>query len=93
MKLYLTATSERGKPVTKSGNDVIRMTLTKERRQKFDIMFDGEKIEILKYSDGKIYTVEYMTEDNICPKYKAQILPNEEGRCSLCDMYHEGMIK
>lgn len=92
MKLYLTATSERGKPVYKSGNDVIRITVTKEQRQKFDIMFDGDKLEILKYSDGKIYTVEYMTDTNMCPKHKAQILPDENGDCSLCGQRHEGMI-
>jgi hypothetical protein len=43
MKLYLTATSERGKPVTKSGNEAIRMTVTNDRRNMFDITVNGSK--------------------------------------------------
>lgn len=33
MKLHLTATSERGKPVTKSGNTVLEMNIVGEQRQ------------------------------------------------------------
>jgi hypothetical protein len=60
MKLYLTATSERGKPVTKSGNESINITLTSDRRQKFDIVFTGEAIEVMRYFDGKTEIISYV---------------------------------
>lgn len=60
MKLSATITSERGKPIIKTANECIRFILTLDRRQKFDIMFDGEKIEVLRYSDGTIETLEYI---------------------------------
>lgn len=63
MKLYATTTSERGKPVTKSGNDVICIRLTKERQGVFDIMFDGDKIEVLRYFDASITTVNYIPQE------------------------------
>lgn len=34
MKLHLTATSERGKPVTKSGNDALYMVILNENRER-----------------------------------------------------------
>lgn len=34
MKLHLTATSERGKPVSKSGNDFVEVSIMDENRQK-----------------------------------------------------------
>jgi hypothetical protein len=33
MKLFLTATSERGKPITKSGNDWLKIEVIDENRQ------------------------------------------------------------
>ena len=60
MKLYLTATSERGKPVNKSGNEAITIQLTKDRQQVFSIMFDGDKLEILNFAIGKVQTIEYI---------------------------------
>lgn len=33
MKLHLTATSERGKPVTKSGNEYIKIEIKNEKRE------------------------------------------------------------
>ena len=33
MKLFLTATSERGKPITKSGNDWIKIEVVDENRE------------------------------------------------------------
>jgi hypothetical protein len=59
MKLYATTTSERGKPVSKSGNEAIRIQLTKDRANKFEIIFDGDKIEIMSYWDAGIKTIEY----------------------------------
>jgi hypothetical protein len=88
MKLYLTATSERGKPVNKSGNEAIRMTVTNDRRNMFDIIFDGDKLEILRYSDAKVITVEYMEPDgNIkchqCRRYFYG-LEGKEDTCPSC---------
>ena len=60
MRLFLEASSERGKTVTKSGNDYISITLTNERRQKFDITFKGEDLEVMRYSDASVEKVGYM---------------------------------
>jgi len=54
------AQSERGKPVTKSGNDFISLTLTNERRQKFDITFKGDSLEVMRYSDASTEVMEYI---------------------------------
>ena len=62
MKLYLTAKSERGKEVTKSGNDEIIITLTEERRQKFDITFDGSSLRVMSYANGVTKTINYIEE-------------------------------
>ena len=62
MKLYATTTSERGKAVSKSGNEEINITLTSDRRQKFDIKFKGESLEVMRYSDGITEVIEYMKE-------------------------------
>ena len=64
MKLASTITSERGKPVTKTGNTAIRITLTENRQNKFDIIFNGDRIEVLCYWDGKVRTIDYT--DNPC---------------------------
>jgi hypothetical protein len=63
MRLFTTITSERGKPVTKSGNEAIRIVLTKDRRNMFDVIFDGDKIEVLRYFDGTIETIEYVPQE------------------------------
>ncbi len=34
-----------------------------------------------------------MGHTEICPIYKEKILPDENGNCSLCGYFHEGMIK
>jgi hypothetical protein len=44
MRLFLTATSERGKPVTKSGNERLEITLTENRIPKYFIWYNGDKI-------------------------------------------------
>jgi CRISPR/Cas system-associated protein Cas10 (large subunit of type III CRISPR-Cas system) len=38
-------------------------------------------------------TVQNEIENDLCPKYKAQILPDENGNCSLCGELHVGMIE
>lgn len=59
-------TSERGKPVTKSGNECINVTFTNERRQKFNVKFTGETLEVMRYSDGVTQVIEYIkSEGNI----------------------------
>ncbi len=60
MKLCSTSTSERGKPVEKTGNEQICIRLTKDRMAKFDIMFDGDKVEVMRYFDASIETIEYV---------------------------------
>jgi hypothetical protein len=60
MKLYATTTSERGKPSEKAGNDYINITLTENRRQKFDISFKGDILEVMRYSDGITEKIEYI---------------------------------
>lgn len=62
MKLYATATGDRGKPVAKSSNDVIEITLTGDRRAKFDIRFYGDYLEIMRYSDASVEKIEYIKE-------------------------------
>jgi hypothetical protein len=86
MKLFLTATSERGKPVTKSGNDEINITLTTERRQKFDIKFTGEEIEVMSYFDSSVEVINYdpyKQEEEKCPSCNK--IPDIFGRCKCCN--------
>jgi len=59
MKLYATITSERGKPVSKSSNEAICIALTKDRRNIFNVMFDGDKIEVLRYFDATVQMIQY----------------------------------
>jgi hypothetical protein len=59
MKLYATTTSERGKPVSKAGNDSIIIKLTKDRANVFEIAFTGDSLEILNYYSGLIKKIEY----------------------------------
>ncbi len=63
MKLYATSTSERGKPVSKSSNDVIEITLTEDRRAKFDIRFHGDRLEIMRYFDASVETIYYVPKE------------------------------
>lgn len=63
MKLYATTTSERGKPVSKSGNEAVNVRFTKDRIAKFDVIFDGEKLSILRYFDASITTVNYIPQN------------------------------
>jgi len=60
MIYFATMTSERGKPVTKSGNEYISITFTNERRQKFDVKFTGETLEVMRYSNGETEVLHYM---------------------------------
>lgn len=46
MRLFLTATSERGKPVTKSGNDKLEITLTKDRILRYFIYFRDSRLVV-----------------------------------------------
>ena len=59
MNLHLTATSERGKPVTKSGNEFIRISLVDETRKEFasfHIMDMPDGIAIINdIDDNKAY--------------------------------------
>jgi len=64
MKLASTIKSEKGKPLIKTANEIIFITFTKDRQQKFDVMFDGNKLEVLCYFGGNIRTIEYT--DNPC---------------------------
>lgn len=75
MKLACTIRSERGKEVTKTGNEEINITLTNERRQKFDIKFTGEKIEVMRYFDASVEVINY---DPYKPK------PAREPREGIC---------
>jgi hypothetical protein len=65
MKLYATLESERGKPVIKSGNEIIKITLTENRKPIFDLLFSGDKIEVMRYWDASVDTVYYDPEKGI----------------------------
>jgi len=69
MKLFSIVTSERGKPATKSSNEAIKITLTNERRQKFDIVFDGETLDIMSYFEAKHHLINY--DENINRELKS----------------------
>lgn len=64
MRLGATITSEKGKAMVKTANEVIMITFTSDRRQKFDIIFHGEMIDILKYSTGQTTRTYYTDEEN-----------------------------
>lgn len=59
MKLCTTIQSERGKPVEKTGNEAIRIQCTKDRVNKFEIIFDGDKLEVMSYWDGCVKVLKY----------------------------------
>jgi len=47
MKLHLTATSERGKPITKSGNDWLKIEVVNEDREIiFTKTFTADKLKL-----------------------------------------------
>lgn len=60
MKLCSKIQAERGKAIEKCGNDSIAITLTENRRQKFDITFKGETLEVMRYSDGITEEIKYI---------------------------------
>lgn len=67
MKLHLTATSERGKPVTKSGNEHVKIDIQDDTRDiigKVGISHKGEKIqfEIVMFNPYKRIVHYYHTE-------------------------------
>ena len=62
MKLHATMKGDRGKIVEKSSNEEISITFTKDRIAKFDVIFDGEKLSILRYFDASIETINYIPE-------------------------------
>ncbi|NBW09223.1 MAG: hypothetical protein EBR82_14485 [Caulobacteraceae bacterium] len=88
MKLNAIIKGDTGKEVNKTSNNNIAITFTKDRRQKFDINFDGDRLEVLRYSDAKIITVEYMDPDgNIkCHQCNRHFygLEGKEDTCPSC---------
>ena len=64
MKLATIIRAERGKAILKTANECINMSLSKDRINKFDIMFDGDKVEVLRYFDGSIETISYIPNGN-----------------------------
>jgi len=62
MKLHATMKGDRGKAVEKSSNEEIFITFTKDRRQRFDIIFNGDSISILHYYDGSVELINYIPE-------------------------------
>lgn len=70
MKLYLTATSERGKPVTKSGNEVINIKLSHNRDIIYSLTFQDGYIRLTDFTNGKIlHAQKYSTA---CPHGNAR---------------------
>jgi hypothetical protein len=63
MKLFLTATSERGKPVTKSGNEYIEILLSDEKRKSIVKL-------VARYKSSENITIEYMGEQTPLYNYK-----------------------
>lgn len=57
-------TSDRGKPIAKASNDNINITFTKDKKAMFDIVFDGDKIDILSYCDASWHTIEYAPKES-----------------------------
>jgi hypothetical protein len=64
MKLFTTITSERGKPVTKSGNEHITIDLQDEKRDKIaSIVITNCKIVVSHYLEKTtVQTIEYPEE-------------------------------
>jgi len=75
-----------GKEVNKTSNDNIAITFTKDRLQKFDINFDGDKLEVMSYSDGKIQTIEYYRDEKLCPNTSKD--KQGFGFCGQCGQFH-----
>ena len=63
MKLYATMKSEKGKIVSKSSNDEIIITVTNDRKNIFDITFNGDTLQVMRYYDASVDTVEYIPQD------------------------------
>lgn len=88
MKLNAIITADTGKIINKTSNKAINITFTSERRQKFDITFDGDRLDILRYSNGKTITVEYMEPDGSIQCHQCSRhfygLEGKEDACPSC---------
>lgn len=51
--------SEKGKEILKTANEYITITLTENRKALFDIRFTGEKLEVIRYWDSSVETINY----------------------------------
>jgi hypothetical protein len=89
MKLHVTVTNDNGTTVSKGANESLLIELRFKNKLVKTLMFHlesgtgGHNWEILEGKRQK--------DENICPKYNAQILPDEKGDCSLCGVHHKGM--
>jgi hypothetical protein len=78
MKLFLTATSERGKPITKSGNDWLKFEVVNENREiVFSKVIYPAKVVLKGYLEKRRELVEK------CPSCGE--LPDYLGRCKCCN--------
>ncbi len=68
MKLHLTASSERGKEVTKSGNNYLALEITNDKRETIaDIVFYPDNTyKIVKLEGEEVFDEPKTVRENIC---------------------------
>jgi hypothetical protein len=77
MKLHLTATSERGKPITKSGNDWLKIEVVNEDRE---IVFS-------KIITPQVVKMKHKTTLLWCEKCQMEMEYDTLGNCIVCGNY------
>ena len=77
MKLFTTITSERGKPVTKSGNEYVEVKILNENRDTIAIIsFDSKKLAIMSIREDIEVDMRQMskpkTARELCEKHGSE---------------------
>jgi hypothetical protein len=86
MNLATTITTERGKPVLKTGNDYISIELTVHKQKMFNIEFNGE-IMVIKKTNKTLETIWIFENNNfqrLIPCKGVHKIKNTDGLCLIC---------
>ena len=81
MILATTIQSERGKAITKTGNEYIKVNCTVNRENKYEVIFYSHAIQLLNYNTGKSEIIEYYTKDRCIHDW------DNFGKCTQCGIW------
>lgn len=85
MKLNAKIIGDNGKEVSKSSNYILQVELRGENRGlDYLVTYTAEGVIIDKEGKSLFDT---RINSKLCPKYNAEVLPDENGNCSLCGLH------